>query len=224
MSKRRANWLVKYFLGLVTGLLVLCWIEIGEVDPPPTFFYYTSKDRISNEAAASDANKMLASEPPLLHDEEAVKPNVVDVSEVETIKGLLLIGVMTSETLFEERACAIARTWASPNYLDTNARVIFYMEDDHYLMAGGQPKPLECSTAAEVVRLRGVKNAYPPQKKSFMMLRHMHTHFADQFRWFMRADDDLYVNTGTLSHLLASIKSEKDDGTPVMHYVGRVCS
>lgn len=39
--------------------------------------------------------------------------------------------------------------------------------------------------------------------------RYMHDHYGDQFEWFMRADDDVYVKTDKLSQFLRSINSNQ---------------
>ena len=49
--------------------------------------------------------------------------------------------------------------------------------------------------------------AYPPQKKSFMMLRHMYDHHINDYDWFLRVDDDVYVDYERLSTLLNSLNS-----------------
>ena len=49
--------------------------------------------------------------------------------------------------------------------------------------------------------------AYPPQKKSFMMLRHMYDHHVNDYDWFLRVDDDVYVDYERLSTLLNSLNS-----------------
>ncbi|VDM99879.1 unnamed protein product, partial [Onchocerca ochengi] len=53
-----------------------------------------------------------------------------------------------------------------------------------------------------VISLKGVTDIYPPQKKSFVMLKWMADHYLDDFDWFMRADDDLYVRGEQLETLL----------------------
>ena len=61
------------------------------------------------------------------------------------------------------------------NYINFfQGKVVFYAETTADLSG------LPCSLP--VVRLHGVANAYPPQKKSFMMLRHMQREFGDSFR------------------------------------------
>lgn len=60
-----------------------------------------------------------------------------------------------------------------------------------------------------LVALPGVDDSYPPQKKSFRMLKYMYDHFIDQYEWFVRADDDVYIRTDRLEELLRSVDSRK---------------
>lgn len=57
--------------------------------------------------------------------------------------------------------------------------------------------------------LPGVDDSYPPQKKSFMMLKYMHDHYLDKYEWFMRADDDVYIKGDKLEHFLRSLNSSE---------------
>ncbi|KRX92882.1 Chondroitin sulfate synthase 1 [Trichinella pseudospiralis] len=60
-----------------------------------------------------------------------------------------------------------------------------------------------------VVRLPGVDDTYPPQKKSLAMLHYMHTKYGDHFDWFLRADDDLYVKVEKLEAFLVQLNSSQ---------------
>lgn len=57
--------------------------------------------------------------------------------------------------------------------------------------------------------LRGVDDSYPPQKKSFMMLKYVHDHYLDKYEWFMRADDDVYIKGDRLESFLRSLNSSE---------------
>lgn len=60
-----------------------------------------------------------------------------------------------------------------------------------------------------LVSLPGVDDSYPPQKKSFMMLKFMHDNYLEKFEWFMRVDDDVYIRPDKLELFLRSINSSK---------------
>ncbi|XP_039250786.2 chondroitin sulfate synthase 1-like [Styela clava] len=59
-----------------------------------------------------------------------------------------------------------------------------------------------------VVTLPAVDDtAYPPQKKSFMLLRHMYDYHINDFDWFIRSDDDSYTDFPRMQNLLNKINS-----------------
>ena len=58
-----------------------------------------------------------------------------------------------------------------------------------------------------LVALPGIDDSYPPQRKSFAMLRYMYDHYRDKFRFFMRSDDDVYIHADVLRPFLHSINS-----------------
>jgi chondroitin sulfate synthase len=60
-----------------------------------------------------------------------------------------------------------------------------------------------------LVALRGIDDSYPPQRKSFAMLKYMYDHYIDQFSYFMRADDDVYIRGDVLGRFLHSINSTR---------------
>ncbi|KAL8203429.1 UNVERIFIED_CONTAM: hypothetical protein K2H54_053682 [Gekko kuhli] len=96
----------------------------------------------------------------------------------------LYVGVMTAQKYLSSRALAAQRTWAR----SISGRVEFFSSQGSVpppALPGEQPLP--------VIALPGVDDSYPPQKKSFMMLKYMHDHYLDAYEWFMRADDDVYI-------------------------------
>ncbi|XP_054999219.1 chondroitin sulfate synthase 1 [Sorex araneus] len=109
-------------------------------------------------------------------------------------RSLLFVGVMTAQKYLGTRAVAAFRTWSKT----IPGRVEFFSSEGS-----------DTSVPVPVVPLPGVDDAYPPQKKSFMMLRYMHDHYLDQFEWFMRADDDVYIKGDRLEAFLRSLNSSE---------------
>ncbi|KAH7961166.1 hypothetical protein HPB52_004345 [Rhipicephalus sanguineus] len=109
---------------------------------------------------------------------------------------LLFVGVMTAEKYLSTRALAIQRTWGKA----LSGRLAFFSSGSSH-WDGEEKLPL--------VALRGVDDSYPPQKKSFLMLKYMHDHYIDQYEWFMRCDDDVYVHVERLERFLRSVNSSK---------------
>ncbi|XP_029472946.1 chondroitin sulfate synthase 3, partial [Rhinatrema bivittatum] len=110
-------------------------------------------------------------------------------------RSFLYVGVMTAKKYLGTRAVAAYRTWAPL----IPGRVEFFSSQGSEDVA--LPLPL--------VSLPGVDDSYPPQKKSFMMLKYMHDRYLDQYEWFMRADDDVYIKGDKLEEFLRSLNSSK---------------
>ncbi|KAJ8954954.1 hypothetical protein NQ318_000385 [Aromia moschata] len=110
-----------------------------------------------------------------------------------TNKNLLFVGVMTAAKYLDTRAKAVYDTWGR----EVPGKVMFYSSEFSY------------SEHVPLVALPDVDDGYPPQKKSFMMLKHMHDHYIDKYEWFLRADDDVYIRTEKLEELLRSVDSRK---------------
>lgn len=96
-------------------------------------------------------------------------------------RNFLYVGVMTAQKYLGSRAVAAQRTWAP----SVPGRVEFFSSQGSAAPPGLPLLP--------VVALPGVDDSYPPQKKSFMMIKYMHDHYLDKYEWFMRADDDVYI-------------------------------
>ncbi|XP_043934620.1 chondroitin sulfate synthase 1 [Protopterus annectens] len=109
-------------------------------------------------------------------------------------KHFLYVGVMTAQKYLGNRAVAVQKTWAS----NIPGKVEFFSSEGS-----------DTSFPIPIVPLQGVDDAYPPQKKSFMMLKYMHDHYLDQYEWFMRADDDVYIKSDRLESFLRSLNSSE---------------
>lgn len=106
----------------------------------------------------------------------------------------LFVGVMTAQKYLHTRAVAAHRTWAQT----IPGRVEFFSSEGS-----------DTSIPIPIVALKNVDDSYPPQKKSFMMLKYMHDHYLDQYEWFMRADDDVYIKSERLESFLRSLNSSE---------------
>ncbi|XP_007905570.1 chondroitin sulfate synthase 1 [Callorhinchus milii] len=106
----------------------------------------------------------------------------------------LYVGVMSAQKYLENRAVAAHQTWAQ----DIPGTVEFFSSE------GSDP-----SLPIPLIALPGVDDSYPPQKKSFMMLKYMHDHYLDRYEWFMRADDDVYIRSDKLEAFLRTLNSSQ---------------
>ena len=110
------------------------------------------------------------------------------------VRKRLFVAVITAEKYLPTRARAVYDTWGS-----SVTRISFFVGAD-------------CNTShptiqdLPIVKLPGIPdNVYPPQKKVFAVLQYIHNHYIDDFQWFMRADDDVYVRGEKLEELLGTL-------------------
>lgn len=124
-----------------------------------------------------------------------LKVNFQERPETETrSRQLLLVGVMTAEKYIETRARAVYETWGNR----VPGKLLFFTSDSQ-----------NTTEDLPVIHLKGVDDSYPPQKKSFMMLKYMYENYGDKFEWFMRADDDVFVKTDRLEVFLRNVNSSQ---------------
>ncbi len=128
----------------------------------------------------------------------AAKKRSDDASVENARPRLLLVGIMTSKDFVHTRGKAAVETWVK----SIPGRVIFFCEE-------GCSLDTEMSKSVSLVSLPGVKDVYPPQKKSFLMLKYMHDFYLDKFEWFMRADDDAYLIGERLGNFLTSLNTSR---------------
>lgn len=115
------------------------------------------------------------------------------IADKGSSEGLLFVGVMTASKYLETRAKAVYETWGR----NVPGQIRFFSSE------------YSISNSIPLIPLRGVDDSYPPQKKSFAMLKYMHDNYIDKYEWFLRADDDVYIKTEQLALLLRSIDSKK---------------
>ena len=106
----------------------------------------------------------------------------------------LLIAVVTTERYLLTRTLAIEQTWAKD--LTVNSHLYFFVGEDCNI---SNPKLKHLP----IIKIKDVRdNVYPPQKKVFAVLEHIHQRFGSKYKWFLRADDDVYVRVQELENLL----------------------
>ncbi|GMR53707.1 hypothetical protein PMAYCL1PPCAC_23902 [Pristionchus mayeri] len=110
-------------------------------------------------------------------------------------KGFVLIGIMTAAKYVDTRAYNVWKTWAQ----HVPGKVLFFVAENTTSVYSELP----------LVRLKGVDDSYPPQKKSFAMVKWMADNYMDSFEWFLRADDDLYIKGESLERLLRGLDSSR---------------
>ena len=114
---------------------------------------------------------------------------------------LIFAGVMTTAGHLETRARAVSLTWASA------------IQGDVQFFCGAT-----CNNSAmlniTILPLTLEEDTYPPQRKSFLMLKYMFERLLEKYEWFLRADDDVYVNVDKLFKFLHSLDSNK------LHFIG----
>ncbi|ETN78808.1 chondroitin N-acetylgalactosaminyltransferase [Necator americanus] len=109
--------------------------------------------------------------------------------------GLILMGIMTAAKYVDTRAYNVWKTWAK----HVPGKVLFFVAENTETIHPDLP----------LIRLKGVDDTYPPQKKSFAMVKWMAENYLDEFDWFLRADDDLYVRGEELEKFLRSLDSSR---------------
>ena len=112
-------------------------------------------------------------------------------------RGNTFIAVVTTGKYLKTRARAIYETWAQD--VLPSSKLSFFVGED-------------CNTSdpsllgMPIIKMAGIKDdIYPPQRKVFAVLHYIHIHFGSQYKWFIRADDDVYIRMTRLEELLHSI-------------------
>lgn len=100
----------------------------------------------------------------------------------------LYVGVVTAANFLQTRVLSINGTWGHQ------------ASKVEYFASEGQKKH-----KLPVISLPGVDDTYPPQKKVYRMMQYIHDHYIDQYNWFMRADDDVYIRLPKLLEFLSKL-------------------
>ena len=105
---------------------------------------------------------------------------------------LLTLGVVTSAKYLPTRCKVLRETWAR-GFED---KLFFVGDVNNNLTA----------LSEDVKELRGVEDdAYPPQRKVFSMLHYWYCNKLSEYKWFMRVDDDVYVDLEGVQAVLSKL-------------------
>ncbi|XP_047425616.1 chondroitin sulfate synthase 3 [Mugil cephalus] len=203
--KSRRPWTTVIF-GVFIGFTASSWLIVPHVleskrKKSPVCLYYSDSvakapDTLGNSAALRDRGG------PQFSPEEDRLLGAGNGSghagrPVSRPQHFLYVGVMTAKKYLGTRAVAAHETWAA----SIPGKVEFFSSEGSGSVRVSVPVP--------VISLDGVDDSYPPQKKSFMMLKYIHDHYLDKYEWFMRADDDVYIRGEKLELFLRSLNSSK---------------
>ncbi|CAG0916335.1 unnamed protein product [Notodromas monacha] len=111
-------------------------------------------------------------------------------------KKLVFVGIMTTVNFLRTRAVAGVET-----FLSVLPHGVEYM----YFVPEGALARKNFSVPMNVYELKGVDDTYPPQKKALAMFYYMWKIHGNGFDWFVRLDDDAYLNAVELLKLLRSL-------------------
>ncbi|XP_060565018.1 chondroitin sulfate synthase 1-like [Ruditapes philippinarum] len=181
---RNLNFVAGTIFGLCVGLVLSTWCRNKLLPCMPTF---------SRSGCCSGALDFIENGNFNGDNQNKESPNSVYIEEADE-KGFIFIGIMTAKKYLDSRVVAAYRTWAQ----SVNGEVMFFSSENS-----------ESSYDVPVVSLKNVDDSYPPQKKSFAMLKYMSEHYLDKYEWFMRADDDIFIKGDKLEQFLRSINSSK---------------
>ena len=120
-------------------------------------------------------------------------------TQVTNNSNILLIAVITANQHLQSRAKAVRETWLRVA-AEADIDVLFYTgEESSDISVGDIP----------IVHLHGVDDTYPPQKKVFKMLKHAHVNYMNNYKWLLRADDDVYIRVKEIVNFLSTIDYHK---------------
>ena len=125
--------------------------------------------------------------------------NMTIENAANTSSKLIFAGIMTTRNNLGTRALAASSTWVQDMHGDVRFFCGMTCNDSN----------ATSSVKLTILPLTLKEDTYPPQRKSFMMLRYMYENHLNEYEWFLRADDDLFVNSDKLAAFLSSLNSSK---------------
>lgn len=118
--------------------------------------------------------------------------------EVHQPRKKILVAVITTEKYLLTRARVIYKTWGRD--VGPNNELHFFV-GEYANTSHPDLKDLP------IIKMKGLRDdVYPPMEKVFGILEYFHTQYGTQFRWFVRADDDVYIRIAELEAMLDKLE------------------
>lgn len=127
---------------------------------------------------------------------DAARPNHIKRELLP--RRFIFIAVMTSEKYITTRARGVWETWGR----NIPGRLVFFTGRMNHSSYYKQDMP--------IIQLDVQDDTYPPQRKSFIMLKYVYENFLQRYKWFIRADDDVYMRIDRLGSYLKRLDSSED--------------
>lgn len=123
-------------------------------------------------------------------------------------KLFLTIAVLSSYERLFIYLPAIFETWALNS--SNEVEIIFFLEEkfngtEHLIRKIFTKFNKKIQACIYLVKLKHVKNNYPPQKKSFYAMKYIYIHYRYRTSWILRLDDNAYVHIFALIKWLKSL-------------------
>ena len=213
---------VYFLLGLMCGIVVspVMWMTLQN---PTTLVTQCNNVevpqsrtlRLSSKEQEQDLNKEAEREKVAFND-SSHKPKEFNLTWVEDVvppnspsvrysklslefapRKSLFVGVVTAKKYLHTRALGIWNTWGRGS-------------EPFDLKYFSAPSDL-LNVSLPIVTLPDVNDSvYPPQKKVYRMLYYMYKNHLNEYDFFMRSDDDIYVRMDLLLNLLATMNPAQD--------------
>lgn len=103
---------------------------------------------------------------------KSTQTNETNFQEKKFQSNLLMVGIMTAEAFVENRAITVWQTWAQ----NIAGKLLFFVSETTPL-SRFELNNNKNDYGMPLIRLKGVNDVYPPQKKSFAMLRWMYDNY-----------------------------------------------
>ena len=117
---------------------------------------------------------------------------------VQQVRKNILVAVITAEKYLLTRARVIHKTWGRD--VGANNELYFFVGEN----ANTSHPDLK---DLPIIKIKGMRDdVYPPMEKVFGVLEYFYTQYGDRFRWFVRADDDVYIRIAELEAMLNKLQ------------------